>query len=265
MTDEELIEMLKNDPDFKNKFAFLISEIIEKEMSEKSPDYNKIDHLSELYCDITGVNEIIKQREEKHINKILNEASKIKRPKKHYVRKALTALAASVAVVISANVVSTAAFGVNIFKAIVHKEEKSFSVEYTTEDKVSDTYKIKEECAKYNIHPEIPNYIPEGFEVLEINHEDLGKEVTLDFLYYKDDMTIGIYYDVFDDPEEIKNIKYPSDSFNISEIEINGYPAMVSKEDGQCTLSYARDNVLLSIFTVNVPYEECDKIINSIK
>ena len=46
MTDEEIMEMLKKDPDFKNKFSVFISELIEKEMSEKSPDYDKIDHLS---------------------------------------------------------------------------------------------------------------------------------------------------------------------------------------------------------------------------
>ncbi|WP_044975447.1 DUF4367 domain-containing protein [Ruminococcus sp. HUN007] len=265
MTDEEIMEMLKKDPDFKNKFSVFISELIEKEMSEKSPDYDKIDHLSELYCSITGVNEIIKQRKAENINKIISEASKVKQKRKHRTRKTLTAIAASVAVVLSANVVSTAAFGVNIFKAIVHKEEKGFFIEYTTDEKLEDPYGIKAECAKYEIYPEYPKYIPEGFEVLEINHEDLGKEKTLDFLYYKDDMTIGIYYDVFDNPEEIKKIKYPSDDLNIIEIEINGYPAVVSKEDDQCTLSYAKDNVLLSIFTVNVPYEECDKIIESIK
>ncbi len=264
MTDEEIMEMLKKDSDFKNKFSIFISELIEKEMSEKSPDYDKIDHLSELYCSITGVNEIIKQRKAENIKKIISEASKVKQKRKHRTRKTLTAIAASVAVVLSANAVSTAAFGVNIFKAIVHKDEKGFSVEYITEEKLADPYGIKAECAKYEIYPEYPKYIPEGFEVLEINHEDLGKEKTLDFLYYKDDMTIGIYYDVFDDPEEIKKIKYPSDDLNIIEIEINGYPAVVSKEDDQCTLSYAKDNVLLSIFTINVPYEECDKIIESI-
>ena len=265
MTNEELIDVLKNDPDFKNKFAIFISELIEKEMCEKSPDYDKIENLSELYCKITGVNEIIKQREAEHIKKIINEASKIKKTKKHFVRKTLTAVAASVAVVLSANAVSTAAFGVNIFKAIVHKEEKGFFVEYTTEEKLADPYGINAECAKYDIHPEYPKYMPEGFEVLEINHENLDNEQMFTFLYYNDDMSIGIYYDIFSSQDEIKNIKYPSDNFNISEIEINGYPAVVSKEDDQCTLSYAKDNVLLSIFTVNVPYEECDKIIESIK
>jgi hypothetical protein len=265
MTDKELLYAVLHDKETYERALKGLSEEIEIEMSKKSPDYDKIARLSEEYCDITGDNEIIKQRETEHINKILNEISKLRQKRKHRTRKVLTAIAASVAVVLSANVVSTAAFGVNIFKAIVHKDEKGFSVEYITDEKSDDPYGIKTECAKYEIYPEYPKYIPEGFEVLEINHEDLGEEKTLDFLYYKDDMTIGIYYDVFDDPEEIKKIKYPSDDLNIIEIEINGYPAVVSKEDDQCTLSYARDNVLLSIFTVNVPYEECDKIIESIK
>lgn len=264
MTDEEIMEMLKKDPDFKNKFSVFISELIEKEMSEKSPDYDKIDHLSELYCSITGVNEIIKQRKAENINKIISEASKVKQKRKHRTRKVLSAIAASVAVVLSANVVSISAFGVNIFKAIVHKEKNYFFIEYTNEKKLADPYGIKAECDKYNIHPESPEYLPEGFEVLEINHEDVGNEQIISFLYCKDEMSIGIYYDIFDNPEEINNIKYPSDYLDTSKIEINGYPAIVLKEDGQFTLSYARDNVLLSIFTVNVPYEECDKIIESI-
>ena len=265
MTDKELLYAVLHDKETYERALKGLSDEIEIEMSKKSPDYDKIARLSEEYCDITGDNEIIKQRETEHINKILNEVSKLRQKRKHRTRKVLTAIAASVAVVLSANVVSTSAFGVNIFKAIVHKEEKGFSVEYTTEEKLADPYGIKAECAKYDIHPEIPHYLPEGFEVLEINKEELNNEITFDFLYYKEDMTIGVYYDVFNDPEEIKKVKYPSDYFNISEIEINGCSAFVSKEDNQFTLSYPKDNVLLSIFTVNVPYEECDKIIESIK
>ena len=264
MTDNELIDAVLCDKETYERALKGLSDEIEIEMSKKSPDYDKIARLSEEYCDITGVSEIIKQREKEHINKILNEVSKLRQKRKHRTRKVLTAIAASVAVVLSANVVSTAAFGVNIFKAIVHKDEKGFSVEYTTEEKLVDPYGIKAECDKYNIHPESPEYLPEGFEVLEINHEDVGNEQIISFLYCKDEMSIGIYYDIFDNPEEINNIKYPSDYLDTSKIEINGYPAIVLKEDGQFTLSYARDNVLLSIFTVNVPYEECDKIIESI-
>lgn len=264
MTDKELIDAVLRDKETYERVLKGLSYEIEIEMSKKSPDYDKIARLSEEYCDITGVSEIIKQREKEHINKILNEVSKLRQKRKYRTRKVLTAIAASVAVIISANVVSTAAFGVNIFRAIVHKDENVFSVEYTTEEKLADPYGIKAECVKYDLHPEYPKYKPDGFELLEINHEDLENEETISFLYHNDNMSIGIYYDVFDNPEDIKNVKYPSDSFNISEIEINEYPAVVSKEDGQCTLSYARDNVLLSIFTVNVPYEECDKIIESI-
>ena len=264
MTDKELLYAVLHDKETYEKALKGLSDEIEDELLKKDPDYDRIAYLSEVYCKITGVDETVKQRSEVHKQKIINEASKIKKTKKHDVRKTLTAVAASAAIVLSANAISTSAFGVNIFKAIVHKEEKGFFIEYTTEEKLADPYGIKSECAKYNIDPETPQYIPEGFEVLEINHEELDNEVMFDFLYHKDDMSIGVYYDVFDNPEDIKYIKYPSDEFNITEIKINGYPAVVSKEDGQMTLSYARDNILLSIFTVNVPYEECDKIVNSI-
>ncbi len=272
MTDEELIEMLKNDPDFKNKFAFLISEIIEKEMSEKSPDYNKIDHLSELYCKITGADKIIEQRSEAHVQKILDEARKIKPKRKRYGIKTLTAAAASVVLLLSANAVSTSAFGVNIFKQVIHYDGKGVSISYSNIENSesetltdSDPYHIKEECNKYGIVPETPMYLPEGFEIYNVENFSFYDETSVSINYEKDDMKIIIGYYLFDNIEDMSRQKFPCDYFNITNIQINGCPAIVSKEDDQYTLVYAKDNLLMSIYMINVPYEECDKIINSIK
>ena len=77
-------------------------------------------------------------------------------------------------------------------------------------------------------------------------------------------MTIGVYYDVFNDPEEIKKVKYPSDYFNISEIEINGCSAFVSKEDNQFTDIYIdENNIEYSFFMQSLDYDECYKIVES--
>ncbi|MBQ9209114.1 MAG: DUF4367 domain-containing protein [Oscillospiraceae bacterium] len=51
----------------------------------------------------------------------------------------------------------------------------------------------------------------------------------------------------------------------MTHIESNGYPAVVSKEDGQYTLVYGKNNILLTIYTVDVPYSECEKITESIR
>ena len=77
-------------------------------------------------------------------------------------------------------------------------------------------------------------------------------------------MSLGIYYDVSDNPEDIQEIKYPSDHYNISEISLNGVTAKVSKEDGQYTLVYGKGNLLTTVYAANIPYDECDKIVESI-
>ena len=51
----------------------------------------------------------------------------------------------------------------------------------------------------------------------------------------------------------------------MEQITINNKPAVISKEDGQFTLVYKNNDTLMTIFTQNIPYTECDKIIESIK
>lgn len=70
---------------------------------------------------------------------------------------------------------------------------------------------------------------------------------------------------MFFDPDDASSVKYPSDEFNVEQITINNKPAVISKEDGQFTLVYKNNDTLMTIFTQNIPYTECDKIIESIK
>jgi len=64
---------------------------------------------------------------------------------------------------------------------------------------------------------------------------------------------------------EIGKMGIPSDNFNISETKVNGHIAIISKEDNQFTITYQADNIVTCIFTQDVDYSECDKIIASIK
>lgn len=64
---------------------------------------------------------------------------------------------------------------------------------------------------------------------------------------------------------EIPSTLIPSDHYNISETEINGSPAIISKEDDQYTITYLNGKTKFYMFAVDVPYDECEKIIASIK
>lgn len=265
MTNKELLEKITEDIHLDRREAEAVSEEIDRELAKKKPDYDKIAALSNQYCEIIGADEEVDSSSEEHCRRIL-EAARNYNPKKRMFKRVLAIAASLTFVVLSANFYTVSAYNMNIFKAIVHYANGGFSVDFTSKTETNDDpYGIKAECAKYGIYPEVPTYLPEGFELYEVNYDELGKDSVIDFLFHKDNMTIDISYDMFSDLAEMSKVGYPSDYYNISEIEINGSSAVVSKEDGQFTLVYAKGNILMSIFTTELNYEECDKIVDSIK
>ncbi len=46
---------------------------------------------------------------------------------------------------------------------------------------------------------------------------------------------------------------------------MNGSSAIVSKEDNQYTIMYLKGKTEFFMFSVDVPYDECEKIVASIK
>lgn len=57
----------------------------------------------------------------------------------------------------------------------------------------------------------------------------------------------------------------PCDNYNLTETEIDGNPAIISKEDDQYVLVFRNDtNLETKIWMEGVDYEECDKIVASL-
>lgn len=265
MTDRDLLNMVLNDNDFENNIAHIISEQISKELEKSDPDYEKISELSRHYADFIDADEDIIRRSEEHTQKILSAARKYS-PKKRLFRRFLGIAASLFLITFSVNFYTVAAMNMNIFKAIIHFANKGFSVEFASEEEIkNDPYGIKEECTKYDIFPEAPTYLPEELDLLSCEYKELGIENKMVFNYGKDEAKLTICYDVFFDSDDINAVKYPSYEFNLERITINNKPAVTSKEDGQFTLVYSNNNILMTIFTQNIPYTECDKIIKSIK
>ncbi len=86
---------------------------------------------------------------------------------------------------------------------------------------------------------------------------------TVRFIYWKDNQNFSIDYTRY--WNEVDRIGIPSDHYNISETEVNGSPAIVSKEDNQYTITYQKDKTVFFMFAQDVPYDECEKIVESIK
>ncbi len=83
------------------------------------------------------------------------------------------------------------------------------------------------------------------------------------FIFRNGKQSFNIEYTRF--LNKVGQIVIPSDQRNISEITINDSPAIVSKEDGQYTLTYQKGKTNLLFFSDGLPYSECEKIIASIR
>lgn len=262
LTDKELIELMREENKQDKTKADEVSAEIDREIRKAKLDYDRIAELSELYAELTREHDKVQDSRSEHIQSI-DTAMKKTRPKPVHMRF-LTVAACIAMILFSANCVTVYAFDMNIFKAIVHFTQGGFSVHYDTVD--DDPYGIRAECEKHGIYgAEVPTYLPDGFELTETEYNDFGVCNGIRLNFDKDEMEITIDYQLYSNADDISNTGFPSDQFNIEEIMINNRPAVTSKEDDQYTLVYQKDSILLTIFTQNVPYEECDKITESIK
>lgn len=248
-----------------------INQILEEELLKKPSerDYDKIAELTKTYSELSGEEDFIHEATKRGISQLIEQD--VKRPQIHMMRKLRLWLTVGVAAVImlTVNMISVAAFQQNVFSVVVNYAKKGFSVEPPETEKIElptspeDPYGIIAECAKYELYPETPHYLPEGFvlENIEVFNEDVAKRLT--FHYIKNNETIAISYKELYDSNFKSGI--PSDHFNLEEVQVNGKSAIISKEDGQFTLIYYDDNVEYIIATNHLDYDECNKIVASIK
>lgn len=248
-----------------------ITQMLEKEFSKKPSerDYDKIEELTRAYSELSDEENFIQEAAERGIKQLTEQ--NVKQPRIHMTRRLRLWLTAGIAAVVmlTANIISVAAFNQNMFSVVVNYAKKGFSVESPETEKIElpanqdDPYGIIAECAKYEIYPETPHYLPEGFvlENIEVFDEDVAKRLT--FHYRKSDEVITINYTELYDFNFKSGI--PSDHFNLEEIQVNGKSAITSKEDGQFTLIYYDGNMEYIIFTNHLDYSECDKIVASIR
>lgn len=273
---KKLAQDITSDKDFeKNAFLHLKKQLDEETAKPRSKrNYDKITVLTAEICELTDgdsePHDDLQVGRQKLYNKISEYDRKKNKTSVRTLRKILPVLCAA-AVMLAANCISVMAWDMNIISAVIEFTQGGFSVDFgknehevielpTSED---DPYGIIAECAKYDIYPETPHYLPEGFKLsMSTNNiSDYSNDVKL--VYTKGNKSIT--FDVTRYWDEVGQIGIPSDKYNITETTVNGYPAIISKEDNQFTLAYQIDKTVIYIFTQDVDYAECDKIVASIK
>lgn len=195
------------------------------------------------------------------------KATQEKEKKHFHMPKWLTGLAAACIMLIFTNVISVSAWNMNIFSLFVEFTQGGAKINFGQDKEEivlpvseSDPYGIIGKCEEIGITVETPHYIPDGFILTYIETDTLQRKCIC-FVYEKGKQLISITID--DCMGDTVGI--PSDHHNLSEREICGHTAIISKEDNQMISIFRSGNFYVSIGTRNVDYIECDKILDSIQ
>lgn len=265
----------------KEKLEKLLSDIdmeilsdLKKSLAEEmsKPTVERDDNL------ISELNEMISQIEEELINaskkrsldavmKMLDEYEEPKRPKMY---KRIFVAAASLLVVLGLNTVSMKTFGQNMFSAtyqlykggiaILSNQSESNDSIFVSE---SDPYGMKAKCAEYGFFPDTPSYIPEGFVLENISEESDDRIDSIIFAYTKDNIILNFFFSTYKTNDEISPFGMPTDTYNVTEEQINGHTVYILKEDKQFTAVFIDKRIKYNIFSENLNYDECKAILES--
>ena len=246
----------------------IISEELEKqldlELKKPSPDYDLVDELTKAILESRG--KAVKEIDVKPEIQAIRQR-KIKRIR--FPKWAVTVSAACV-VLIGANMFSVSAWDMNIFSAIVKFTKGGMSVNLNQniiELPVSegDPYGIKAKCAEYDIFPLTPHYLPEGFELVDF-YSDINEVLSdICFFYQKGNVKLNITYTKYNDSENVHSVGIPTDTYNLQETEVNGQTMFISKEDNQFTATFLNDDIVCIVTSNKLDYDECQKVIKSMK
>lgn len=248
----------------------IISEELEKqldfELKKPSPDYDLVDELTKAILEARG--KTVKEIDVKPEIQAIRQR-KIKRIR---FPKWTVAVSAACVVLIGANVLSVSAWDMNIFSAIVEFTKGGMSVDLNQKQDIielpiseGDPYGIKAKCAEYGISPLTPYYLPEGFELVDF-YADINEAISdICFFYQKDEVKLNITYTKYADSENIPFVGIPSDTYNLQETEINGQIMYILKEDKQFTATFLNGDIVYMVTSNKLNYDECQKVIESIK
>ncbi|MBR4362725.1 MAG: DUF4367 domain-containing protein [Ruminococcus sp.] len=248
---------------------------LKKELADekgKPADERDNSFISELEEMIAQTEEeILSESQVRSLDKSLKMLDEYKHPKKKNLVRIVSVAAAALMVVLGLNTASMKVFGQNMFSAAYKLNKGSITI--TTDDSSksselavspSDPYGMKAKCAEYGFFPDTPSYIPEGFDLEHISEDSDDYSDIVLFFYKKGNAKLNIQFNNYKTQDDIPAISIPTDTYNISEKEINGNTVHIVEEDKQFTATYTKDMIRYVIFAENLDYEECDKVLLSL-
>ena len=268
---KDLAEKINADREFTMEAYNYIRSELDKETAKplRKRDFDRIGQLTAQLNELMGDDSDSEQPDTGELYKRIRSFEKASKKPIGIIKRFASVLCCMV-LIFTANCITAMAYDMNIISAVIKFTQGGFSVDFSKQHEEivlptseNDPYGFIAKLAEYGIEFETPHYIPEGFILGHIGNNENSSATSVTFDFYNGKQSINISYDKFHN--EVGQIGIPSDHYNISETEVNGSTAIVSKEDNQYTITFEKDKNVFFMFTQDVPYDECDKIVASIK
>lgn len=173
---------------------------------------------------------------DKKIQKVLNDSTK--RIKKRHCRKKLIRVASVILVLlacVSVATLSVKGFREKIWEFLTNIGNPSYSLFVSSGD--DDANKLSEYEGQY-----IPTWIPDGYEILQVNNSSYAKTITfkniqgktISYSEYKKSHDSQFYID-----------KESSDSYEVS--QVNGREIIIATKDGVITLVVTEKDAIIHV------------------
>jgi len=270
MTNKELLHLMQTknaDQEFLNELHEELT--IELNKPESEQNFDLIDDLMQTIAMMNGTETLLEHRSEKVLKLFKHHLSfqKSNARKKHRI---LTAICACMAFLILSNVWSYSALGINAFSAAVKILNGSVVIDLKEAPESIDTPdnvfadEMKDECTNCSIEALLPSFIPSGFELKNIQHDQDEISTNVRFRLVCGDKKINFYITKYSDIENIPPIQIPADESHITQEALQNKTIYKVKEDNQFKVAFLDNSIQYYLSTYGLDYDESQRILESI-
>ena len=248
---------------------------------EKEPELQNLDTVDELtavICEMCGLGQEVDAHTRagleafrRHIAEPVSPAVK----QRMTIRwKRFAAVAASVAgALLIGNAASRMALGDSLLSAGAKLIHGGIDISFSDSGDVSEevqpdqenAFGIREACESVGFSPLIPQYFPEGYEMVDsfVGDEDPDTQDVIFWFEAGDDKHITLHYTHYSNDRIENQIGLPTADYELTETEINGITVFQVREDDFYDAAFRYDDTVYVLNLTNTDPEICDRMLYS--
>ncbi len=240
----------------------------EKKKPPAKRDYDRIASICAEICRLQhpeGMPDLEKQKQE--LTARLSRNRQQSSGHIHILRAALSA--ACIMSIAAGNFWSVRAYGVNLLQAAyeligsgVQCNLSAFQHSDAASDVRSNLEQMQQICSDCGFSPLLPQYLPES---LTLTRSETDHSPYADFCFTDGSRIAELTFEQFSDGRNAGDVTagFPTDRCHIREVQSDGTKILISWEDQQFTAFFLHGQILYTVFTENLDYEEAHRILDS--